>query len=342
MVTQAAALADPTVPAVLIASDLGRPVYERLGFLPVSRWTLWMRAYACEPSGQPRRSPIPDDWLRSPNSQACCATTPPSRRCGAGRARCSPSPSPRAPSRSPAWPPPRPATRSWPRCRPPATPSAWPTTSSTLPRPRPGRDVPGLGDAPVRAGQPRRGDHGPAPPHDVAAPRPRAGAPRRGRLGPGPPAAARPPRRGHRAARHRQGRAARPRRHRRLADRRRLPAGGAGRAPGRDRGAGVDRRRVPVDRRRARAHRPVGRRGRPPHRVLRRRPALHHRPPRDRAVRLPGAAPHRRRPGPGRPRSWARSRGAASSGSGWPRASCSTAWSRGCRGWSRARSSSPT
>ena len=44
MVTQAAALVDPTVPAVLIASDLGRPVYERLGFLPVSRWTLWMRA----------------------------------------------------------------------------------------------------------------------------------------------------------------------------------------------------------------------------------------------------------------------------------------------------------
>jgi hypothetical protein len=43
MVTQAAALADPTVPAVLIASDPGRPVYERLGFLPVNRWTLWMR-----------------------------------------------------------------------------------------------------------------------------------------------------------------------------------------------------------------------------------------------------------------------------------------------------------
>ena len=42
-VTQAAALADPTVPAVLISSDLGRPVYERLGFLPVNRWTLWMR-----------------------------------------------------------------------------------------------------------------------------------------------------------------------------------------------------------------------------------------------------------------------------------------------------------
>jgi GNAT superfamily N-acetyltransferase len=43
MVTQAAALADPTVPAVLIASDPGRPVYERLGFVAVNRWTLWMR-----------------------------------------------------------------------------------------------------------------------------------------------------------------------------------------------------------------------------------------------------------------------------------------------------------
>ena len=51
---------------------------------------------------------------------------------------------------------------------------------------------------------------------------------------------------------------------------RRLPARGPGRAPGRGRRARLDRRRVPVDRRRAGAHRPVGRRGRPPHRVLRR------------------------------------------------------------------------
>jgi hypothetical protein len=43
LVTQAAALADPSVPAVLVSSDLGRSVYERLGFLPVTRWTLWMR-----------------------------------------------------------------------------------------------------------------------------------------------------------------------------------------------------------------------------------------------------------------------------------------------------------
>ena len=41
-----------------------------------------------------------------------------------------------------------------------------------------------------------------------------------------------------------------------------------GRAPGRGRRARLDRRRVPVHRRRAGAHRPLGRRGRPAHRVL--------------------------------------------------------------------------
>ena len=40
-VTRAATLADPARPAVLIASDLGRPVYERLGYLALDRWTLW-------------------------------------------------------------------------------------------------------------------------------------------------------------------------------------------------------------------------------------------------------------------------------------------------------------
>jgi hypothetical protein len=41
-VTWAATLADPASPAVLLASDLGRPVYERMGYLPVSRATLWL------------------------------------------------------------------------------------------------------------------------------------------------------------------------------------------------------------------------------------------------------------------------------------------------------------
>jgi GNAT superfamily N-acetyltransferase len=42
-VTWAATLVDPSLNAVLIASDLGRPVYERMGFVAVSRWTFWLR-----------------------------------------------------------------------------------------------------------------------------------------------------------------------------------------------------------------------------------------------------------------------------------------------------------
>jgi hypothetical protein len=40
-ITAAATVADPDLPALLIASDLGRPVYERLGYLTLSRFTLW-------------------------------------------------------------------------------------------------------------------------------------------------------------------------------------------------------------------------------------------------------------------------------------------------------------
>ncbi|MGH4010898.1 MAG: GNAT family N-acetyltransferase [Pseudonocardiaceae bacterium] len=42
-VTWAATLADPAVPAVLIASDDGRPVYERMGYVAIERWTAWLR-----------------------------------------------------------------------------------------------------------------------------------------------------------------------------------------------------------------------------------------------------------------------------------------------------------
>lgn len=42
-VTWAATCVDPSLPAVLIASDLGRPVYERMGYVSVARWTLLHR-----------------------------------------------------------------------------------------------------------------------------------------------------------------------------------------------------------------------------------------------------------------------------------------------------------
>lgn len=38
-ITWAVTLADPTVPAMLIASDMGRPIYERMGYIVLDRWT---------------------------------------------------------------------------------------------------------------------------------------------------------------------------------------------------------------------------------------------------------------------------------------------------------------
>lgn len=42
-VTWAATLADPAQPAVLIASDDGVGVYRAMGYLAVTRWTIWFR-----------------------------------------------------------------------------------------------------------------------------------------------------------------------------------------------------------------------------------------------------------------------------------------------------------
>jgi GNAT superfamily N-acetyltransferase len=39
--TWPATVADPTAPAVLLASDLGRPVYERMGYVALLRYTYW-------------------------------------------------------------------------------------------------------------------------------------------------------------------------------------------------------------------------------------------------------------------------------------------------------------
>ncbi|MEX0664240.1 MAG: N-acetyltransferase [Acidimicrobiia bacterium] len=40
--TWAATCVQPDLPAMLIASDLGQPVYERMGYLRLSRFTLWI------------------------------------------------------------------------------------------------------------------------------------------------------------------------------------------------------------------------------------------------------------------------------------------------------------
>lgn len=42
--TWVATLAEPDLPAVLIASDLGQPLYERMGYLRLARVTLWIGA----------------------------------------------------------------------------------------------------------------------------------------------------------------------------------------------------------------------------------------------------------------------------------------------------------
>lgn len=49
-VTWAATLADPAQPAVLLASDEGRPVYERMGYVAIERWSAWLRL-GSQPSG---------------------------------------------------------------------------------------------------------------------------------------------------------------------------------------------------------------------------------------------------------------------------------------------------
>lgn len=45
-VTWAATLSEPDAPAVLLASDDGRPVYERMGYQAIVRWSAWLRPAA--------------------------------------------------------------------------------------------------------------------------------------------------------------------------------------------------------------------------------------------------------------------------------------------------------
>lgn len=52
-VTWAATLAHPDQPAMLIASDEGRPVYERMGYQAIERWTAWLRPGEAAASTRP-------------------------------------------------------------------------------------------------------------------------------------------------------------------------------------------------------------------------------------------------------------------------------------------------
>jgi GNAT superfamily N-acetyltransferase len=42
-VTWQATIADPSLPALLVATDEGRPVYEKMGYVPLFRFVLWSR-----------------------------------------------------------------------------------------------------------------------------------------------------------------------------------------------------------------------------------------------------------------------------------------------------------
>ena len=97
----------------------------------------------------------------------------------------------------------RAAARSWWPCPPRPTPSAWPTTSAAFLGSGRGRAVPGVGDAAVRAGEPRRRDDGPPAADACGACATPTGPRGRGGAGAGPGAAARPARRGRRADRGR-------------------------------------------------------------------------------------------------------------------------------------------
>ena len=187
-----------------------------------------------------------------------------------------------------------------PASRPTATPAS-PATAVVGRAGGPGRGAAGLGDAALRAGQPRGRDDGPAPGRaaraDPAARTPRCPPPPRvivapvrallQRLGPA---------RRHGAAWS----SARATRSTSASSSPELvghglPARAPGRAPRGVRRARRHRRRLPLHGRRAGAHRPVGRRGRPADRVLGQRPALVARPRRRRALRLPRARADRRR-----------------------------------------------
>ena len=203
-----------------------------------------------------------------------------------------------------------------------------------VPAGRRGRAVPGLGDAAVRAGQPERGDDGPAARGAVAAARPGAlpGGDRRRRAGAAAAPRARTPPTSSRSSCARATSIdpdeLRRRRWSSFGYRREELVEHRGEVA--RRGAIIDV--FPSTGRRAGPHRPVGRRGRPADRVQRQRPALDRRPRRGADLPGPRAAPDRRGAGPGRRARRRRAVGPRAVGAPRRGRRCSTAWRAGCRG----------
>jgi hypothetical protein len=46
--TWAATVCEPDLPAILVASDDGRPLYESMGYVAIERWTVWLRPGAAD------------------------------------------------------------------------------------------------------------------------------------------------------------------------------------------------------------------------------------------------------------------------------------------------------
>ena len=52
-----ATLSSPQLPAMLLSSDLGRRIYQRMAFLPLMRFTVWQRRFETSDKMRSERRP---------------------------------------------------------------------------------------------------------------------------------------------------------------------------------------------------------------------------------------------------------------------------------------------